>query len=225
MRRRVFIFVAVLAGFVEPTIVSSPVLAQSICACRCFYVDGKRVCRRVCSGQPLFTEYRSRDRSSAPTVSSITTAGTNGFPFALLFTVSGAILLIHYLRKLAAATVPASLPGQAPAQTAPLPFWSRWGSRKFAKLEKDTAFSRANTQLIIAKLDEANARREFARLMAELTVSADVPPSPTASAAAENSALSLAELEQLINSMHELDLEQRAQLLRLLALHLEEKRA
>ena len=210
----------------EITIAPTPVFAQSMCRCECWYLaNGRRVCRRVCARrpdpQPAFQAPALPSIASVtPSASSVSDALSPIFT-ALLF-ITGFVCVSRLVRLAREHSPPSlSLTGAPSPPPGGSPGW--WRNRKLRKLAKSTAIVRANHDLITARLDEAQARRQFEQLLEELRPQPQPPPS-AADRGPETPSLTLAEIQTTLAVLGpDISDEQRRRLLELLAATAQEK--
>jgi hypothetical protein len=145
---------------------------------------------------------------------------TDSWPFYLL----ACLLVLLLLRVLRVADAASSTP-RAPTETPTRSPIGWFRARKLDKLASTTALSRAHTELFHSKIDEIQAYHDLQRLVAELQPAGVARPSQQTGAPPTNrAALTLSEIQDLLTVLN-LEEDTRADVLRLAAARLAEKRS
>jgi hypothetical protein len=144
---------------------------------------------------------------------------TDAWPFYLL----SCLLVLLLLRLLRVADAACSTPRPA-ADAAPQQVGRWFRGRKLDKLASTTALSRATTEMFHSKIDELQARHDLEQLVTDLQPPAETPAREAAPTPTNAAALTLVQIEQLL-AVVEMEQHTRADLLRLAAARLAEKRS
>ena len=141
-----------------------------------------------------------------------------------LYYLLACLLVLLLLRILRVADTARPAP-RAPAATATRSPISWFRARKLDKLASTTALSRAHTEFFHSKIDELQAFHDLQRLVAELEPTGETTPPRQAGAPPTNrAALTLTEIQDLLAVLN-LEEQTRADVLRLAAARLAEKRS